>query len=251
MNNDTNEKTEPQYPQHAEAAKAAETAETAETAKKDNTSRMATLLGAMRRERNGAVADAMRLYGRPYGLNYGVSLPTLRTLARAEGCDHDFARYLYLQQVRELQLAAFHIADPSRVTDAELPFWAAGMLNSEMAEEGAFALFRRVESLGKLFDAWTHPGSDPLLTYAALMAGARAASPRTAWAATAAACVTRAAESGVAESHLLAQGATALLAALAARDEAAREATREALATLGAHPDEAYVRDELAWRLEA
>ena len=50
----------------------------------DFTSRMVALLGELRRERNGAVADAMRCYGAPYGLNYGVSLPTLRTLARAE-----------------------------------------------------------------------------------------------------------------------------------------------------------------------
>ncbi len=41
----------------------------------DFTSRMVALLGAMRRERNGAVADAMRYYGADYGLNYGVSLP--------------------------------------------------------------------------------------------------------------------------------------------------------------------------------
>lgn len=48
----------------------------------DFTSRMVALLGELRRERNGAVADAMRCYGAPYGLNYGVSLPTLRKLAR-------------------------------------------------------------------------------------------------------------------------------------------------------------------------
>ena len=59
----------------------------------DFTSRMVALLGELRRERNGAVADAMRCYGAPYGLNYGVSLPTLRKLARAETPDHDFARY--------------------------------------------------------------------------------------------------------------------------------------------------------------
>lgn len=91
----------------------------------DFTSRMAALLGAFRRERNGAVADSMRLYGKPYGLNYGVSLPTLRTLARAEGTDHEFARYLYQQDVRCLRLAAFHIADPARFLPAEFAFWAA------------------------------------------------------------------------------------------------------------------------------
>ena len=124
----------------------------------DPTSRMAALLGAFRRERNGAVADAMRFYGRPYGLNYGVSLPTLRRLARAEGTDHDFARYLYRQDVRELRLAAFHIADPARLTPEEYPFWGEGLLNSELAEEGAFALFCHAVSFGTLFGTWTSPG---------------------------------------------------------------------------------------------
>ena len=91
---------------------------------------MVALLGELRRERNGAVADAMRCYGAPYGLNYGVSLPTLRKLARAETPDHDFARYLYLQEVRELRLAALHIARPESLTPDEFPAWAAGIVNS-------------------------------------------------------------------------------------------------------------------------
>ena len=109
----------------------------------DFTSRMVALLGERRRERNGAVADAMRCYGAPYGLNYGVSLPTLRKLARAETPDHDFARYLYLQEVRELRLAALHIARPESLTPDEFPAWAAGIVNSEVAEEAAFAFLSR------------------------------------------------------------------------------------------------------------
>lgn len=217
----------------------------------DYTSRMAALLGAMRRERNGAVADAMRFYGRRYGLNYGVSLPTLRMLARAEGTDHAYARYLYLQEVRELRLAAFHIADPAQVSATEYAFWAGGMLNSEMAEEGAFALFCKVPDFATLFATWTAPDADALLTYAALMAGARTPLGSDAWAAVAAGIVTRAAARDLPESHLLAQGATALLATLATRGDASRQAVTDALATLGEDPAEAYVRDELAWRLEA
>ncbi len=58
----------------------------------NHTSRMVALLSRMRRERNGAVADAMCYYGITYGLNYGVSLPTVRQIARAEPRDHAFAR---------------------------------------------------------------------------------------------------------------------------------------------------------------
>lgn len=76
----------------------------------NRTSRMTALLAAFRRERNGAVADAMRPYGAPRGLNYGVSLPTLRRIVAAEATDDDLARYLWQQDVRELRLAALHLA---------------------------------------------------------------------------------------------------------------------------------------------
>lgn len=159
----------------------------------DFTSRMVALLGELRRERNGAVADAMRFYGAPYGLNYGVSLPTLRRLARAETPDHDFARYLYRQEVRELRLAALHIACPERLAPDEFSFWAAGIVNSEVAEEAAFALLSRADALPALFEAWI-ADPDPLLQYAALQAAARSSRLTAVWIAPAVETVRRAAE---------------------------------------------------------
>ena len=100
----------------------------------DYTSRMAALLGRFRRERNGVVADTMQYRGKAYGLNYGVSLPTIRAVARAERPDSDFARFLYRQDVRELKLATFWIADPVQVTSVEFSDWGEGIANSEMAE---------------------------------------------------------------------------------------------------------------------
>lgn len=140
---------------------------------------MVALLGELRRERNGAVADAMCLCGKPYGLNYGVSLPTLRRIARAETPDHDFARYLYVQDVRELRLAALYIAQPERVTMDEAVFWAAGIVNSEVAEEASFALLSRVGVLPELFRNWIT--ASPLLQYAALLAAARSPQASLAW----------------------------------------------------------------------
>ena len=124
----------------------------------NHTSRMTALLGELRRERNGAVADAMRLVGAPYGLNYGVSLPTLRRLARAEKPDYAFAKFLSLQDVRELRLAAYHIADPAGLTPGEFPFWASGIVNHELAEEAAFALLPRIGDFPALFRTWTAAG---------------------------------------------------------------------------------------------
>lgn len=250
----------------------------------DFTSRMVALLGELRRERNGAVADAMCLCGKPYGLNYGVSLPTLRRIARAETPDHDFARYLYVQDVRELRLAALYVAQPERVTMDEAAFWAAGIINSEVAEEASFALLSRVGVLPELFRSWIT--ASPLLQYAALLAAARSPQASLAWvdaaleavhrnaveaeavvaaARSAAAADTSAAPAaGIAgaagqaasasfvarAARLVAQGAVALCVAVGSQNEENRLAVHRKAGSLGKLPAEDCVHEELAWRLE-
>lgn len=205
---------------------------------------MVRLLGALRRERNGAVADSMRYYGTPYGLNYGVSLPTVRTLARAEATDHAFARYLYAQDVRELKLAACWIADPAAVDAAEGAFWAEGLLNSELAEELAFALLSRTPHFGELFCEWVAEGATPMQRYAALMGAARRRDEVASRLDVAAELLAR-----NPEDRLTARGVVALI-------EAWCDATPERaplvrlLEGLDESPAAAYVRDEVGWRVE-
>ena len=221
----------------------------------DHTSRMVALLAAMRRERNGAVADGMRCYGAACGLNYGVSLPTIRNIARAEKPDHAFACYLYRQEVRELRLAALHIAEPRMLTTPELPAWEAGIVNSEVAEEAAFALLSRTPLLPELFERWT-VAAEPLPAYAALMAAARWPEAPAEWAARAMDVVRRQTEAAAAgrqpdyAARLTAQGAVALLASLGGRNEKNRQAVLRAVGSGGDTPAENYLREELAWRLQ-
>ena len=245
---------------------------------------MVALLGELRRERNGAVADAMCLCGKPYGLNYGVSLPTLRRIARAETSDHDFARYLYVQDVRELRLAALYIAQPERVTMDEAAFWAAGIINSEVAEEASFALLSRVGVLPELVRSWIT--ASPLLQYAALLAAARSPQASLAWVdaaleavhrnaveaealvaaarSVAAADTSAAPAAGIAgaegqaatasfaarAARLVAQGAVALCVAVGSQNEENRLAVHRKAGSLGKLPAEDCVHEELAWRLE-
>lgn len=209
----------------------------------DFTRRMVRLLEAVRRERNGDAAASMRFHGAAYGLNYGVSLPTVRSIARAQKPDHEFARYLYLQHVRELRLAALHIARPERVTATEFPAWAAGIVNSEVAEEAAFALLPRIPVFWKLFHLWL-AGDNRLLQYAALMAASR---------------VPELTDSSIdpalhllrrnPEDRLTAQGVAALLIVLAQKEEY-RAAVIRAAGTLGDLPAEDFVHEEIAWRME-
>lgn len=227
----------------------------------DNTARMIRLLGRLRREMNGAVADSMRYYGKDYGLNYGVSIPTIRAIARAEGCDDALARYLYVQQVRELRLAALHIADPALLSSDQAGFWAEGIINSEVAEEAAFAFLSRAAALPEIFEAWCDGGVNDdgaddaaqsvshgeLMAYAALMAGARARMMQRVPGAGASAvrAVTR-----YPESHIVACGAAALLGGALDAGDVTPERASDLLSSMPDGAAKRYVADEISWRME-
>ncbi len=247
----------------------------------DFTARMVALLGAFRRERNGLVADTMHYDGARYGLNFGVSLPTIRTIARRERPDHAFACFLIGQQVRELQLAAFHLAAPDQLTDpAEAGRWRRALNNTELAEEAAFALLSRSNALPQLLPAWlSDADAAPLPAYAAMLAAARCEKPSAEWleplrralqeagskreAARAAEVEAATVNEAVKEdatvaaavvlptctARRLAEGAVAFAARLAETNEAARLRVIEWTDRLGSTAAERYAAEELAWRL--
>lgn len=98
---------------------------------------------------NGAVVDAMRSRGLDYPLSYGVSVPTIREIAKAYAPAHAFALFLFRQQVRELKLAAAFIDDPSEVTAAQMREWADGLTipswsNRSLAPCSAMRLMLRI-----------------------------------------------------------------------------------------------------------
>lgn len=206
---------------------------------------MIALLGAMRKQMNGAVADAMYYYGADYGLNYGVSLPTVRQIAREQEKDHALALYLYKQQVRELRLAALHIAQAEVITMEELPTWAEGVINSEIAEEMAFALLPHTTILSDIFAAWSESDNE-FLAYATLMAAARSELARD----TNIINTTPNILSRFSASRIIAQGVVALLAAAYDCDAEARKAVAEVIEGLEESPAANYVKEEMSWRME-
>lgn len=206
---------------------------------------MITLLGAMRKQMNGAVADAMRYYGADYGLNYGVSLPTIRSIAQAEERNHQLALYLYKQQVRELRLAALHIADPVLLAPDSLDEWAEGIINSEVAEEMAFALLRYADALPAIFTEWISSDNE-FLAYAALRSAAATAFGRE----VAVVAQTIEAIDRFHTSRIIAQAAVAVLAAAYEHNPEARLAVEQAINDLDDTISASYVKEEMAWRMD-
>lgn len=211
----------------------------------DNTQRMISLLGRLRKQMNGAVAESMATHGEKYGLNYGVSIATIREIVEAEPRDYEFAKYLYRQQVRELRLAACHIADPKAVTIDEFPFWSRGIVNAELAEELAFALLSKIYDINSLMGVWSTE-SNELVAYAALMAAARNERTTTEVAFIAIEKALRANP----ESMRIANGVVALLCYIAERDRSAKVGIPVLMERVADSPAKEYIQEELTWRME-
>lgn len=142
---------------------------------KNNTGKMAELLGRLKVEMNGAVSASMRERGIVYPLNYGVSIPTIRAVAAEYAPDHPLAQLLYRQEIRELKLAALTIADPGAITAGELDFWTSGVVNTEIAEHLASTLLGHSKAAVEAAERWLSSGND-LLRYTALLTWTKALS---------------------------------------------------------------------------
>jgi 3-methyladenine DNA glycosylase AlkD len=194
---------------------------------------------------NGAVAESMATHNQNYGLNYGVSIATLREIVAQEPKDYAFAKYLYQQQVRELKLCACHIADAQQLDTHEFPFWSRGIANAELAEELAFALLSKIYDINSLMGVWSTE-SNEMVAYAALMAASRNERTTSEVAFIAAEKAVRANPNSV----YIANGVVTLICYIASRDKSVKVGIPTLLERM---PDSATKRkivEELEWQLE-
>ena len=211
----------------------------------DFTQRMISLLGRVRKQMNGAVAESMATHNQNYGLNYGVSIATLREIVAQEPKDYAFAKYLYQQQVRELKLCACHIADAQQLDTHEFPFWSRGIANAELAEELAFALLSKIYDINSLMGVWSTE-SNEMVAYAALMAASRNERTTSEVAFIAAEKAVRANPNSV----YIANGVVTLICYIASRDKSVKVGIPTLIERM---PDSATKRnivEELEWRLD-
>lgn len=125
----------------------------------------------LRRQMNGAVTGSMVCQGVTYGMNYGVSLPTIKDIAQRYAPNHSLAAELWRQEVRELKIAAAYIDDPTLVTAALMQQWSEQWTTVEMAEVCATSLFYLAPDMLATAHQWTCRGNDLQRHAGYMMAG--------------------------------------------------------------------------------
>lgn len=128
----------------------------------DSTAKMQELLQRLKRQMNGAVSGAMEQGGVCYGINYGVSLPTIKQIASAYAPDNDLARLLIQQDVRELRLSAAYIFDPQSIAESDIEPLSRWITNNEVAEIFAFVLLRRSAIASRVVSLWSNSENNHL-----------------------------------------------------------------------------------------
>lgn len=133
---------------------------------------MIELLAQLRGEQNGEVTALMQDRGVKYPLNYGVSTPVIKQIATQYATDDKLAKLLYQQDVRELRIAAYTIADAAKIDATNLTFWTSHINNYEMAEQAASQLFARSKNCMQIISSLLS-SNDEMLEYCGLLCASK------------------------------------------------------------------------------
>lgn len=103
---------------------------------------------------NGMASQSMREKGLGYSINWGISLPALKTLAGEYGKDYDLAIELWKENIRECKILATLIMPPADVQPDLACLWVSQIPNPEIAAMVSFNLFQYIDGAKELAFKW-------------------------------------------------------------------------------------------------
>ena len=94
-----------------------------------------------------------------FGINpentYGISIPTLRKIAKQTGKDHQVAQELWASGIHEARILACFIDDPKQVGEAQMDRWAADFDSWDVCDQCCSNLFDRTPFAYQKADEWS------------------------------------------------------------------------------------------------
>jgi 3-methyladenine DNA glycosylase AlkD len=115
---------------------------------------LATVLTALKRHASKATLQGLARYGIPSDHALGVTMASLKQLAKQFGRSHALAEALWQSGWYEARLLATLIDEPARVTAAQMNRWARDFTNWGICDTACFALFDRTPHAWPLVTKW-------------------------------------------------------------------------------------------------
>ena len=103
---------------------------------------------------NGVASQSMRTKGADYKLNWGVSLPDLKDMAKEYGKDYELAVALWKERVRECKILATLIMPAEQMLPDMVELWMEETTTQELAELAVFNLYQYLEFAPMIAYEW-------------------------------------------------------------------------------------------------
>ena len=120
----------------------------------------AQVLHFIKAQRNGETADLMNKRGLQYNMNYGLSLIHIRQYAKEIGHNHQVAKQLWKENIRETKLFALYLFEPNDLSLEELNKLVLQLNNIELAEQAAFTVLAEADIPQELLMQWCQNSSE-------------------------------------------------------------------------------------------
>ena len=116
---------------------------------------MESVLAEMRSQRNPRAVEGMAQFGISSEGTLGLSMPTLRKLAKRLGTDHALAQGLWKSGVHEAKILAALVDDPKEVTESQMESWVADFDSWDVCDGCCGNLFDRTPYAFKKAVEWS------------------------------------------------------------------------------------------------
>jgi 3-methyladenine DNA glycosylase AlkD len=108
---------------------------------------------------NPEAVEGMAHYGINPDNTYGISIPALRELAKQIGVDHRLAEQLWKTGIHEARILAAFIADPKKLTEAQMEAWVQDFDSWDVCDQVCSNLFDRTRLAYQKAAEWS--GREP------------------------------------------------------------------------------------------
>jgi len=94
-----------------------------------------------------------------FGINpentYGVSIPSLRTIAKETGGNHELAQRLWLSNIHEARILVSMIDEPEAVAERQMEEWVKGFDSWDVCDQCCSNLFDKTEFTHRKAAEWS------------------------------------------------------------------------------------------------
>ena len=101
------------------------------------------IVAQMRARADPKAVEGMARFGISSKNALGLSIPTLRAMARNAGKDHNLAQELWETGIHEARILAAFVDDPAEVTEAQMRKWVADFDSWDVCDQVCSGLFER------------------------------------------------------------------------------------------------------------